>query len=256
MKLQGNTILITGGGSGIGAALAQRLHDAGNTVIVSGRRVDALQATITGRPRMYALPLDVADSVAIDAFAQDVRSAFPALNVVVHNAGILLPETLDARRELADAEAMITTNLLGPIRLTNALIDHLVGMDGATLITVTSALAFVPLTFAPTYCATKAALHSYTVALRTALKHRVEVIEIVPSGVQTALTPGQETRPGFQPLDEFANEVLALLTGQPTPAEVVVEDAKFLRNAEAEHRFDATVVQLNALETGAGAAQT
>jgi len=256
MKLQGNTILVTGGGSGIGAALAQRLHDAGNTVIVSGRRVDALQTAIAGRPRMHALPLDIANAVAIEAFAQDLISAFPALNVVFHNAGILQPETLDARRDLADAEAMITTNLLGPIRLTNALIDHLVGVDGATLITVTSALAFVPLTFTPTYCATKAALHSYTVALRAALKHRVEVIEVVPSGVQTALTPGQETHPGFQPLDEFADEVMALLAAQPTPAEVVVEDAKFMRNAEAERRFDAAVVQLNEPATGASVAQT
>lgn len=245
MKSQGNTILITGGGSGIGAALAQRLHDAGNTVIVSGRRIEALQDAIAGRPRMHAVPLDIDSAAAIEAFAAKLLVEFPALNVVIHNAGIMRFETLDTRRDLADAEATITTNLLGPIRLTNALIDHLVTQADAALITVTSGLAYVPLTVTATYCATKAAMHSYTISLREALKGRVEVIEIVPPGVQTELTPGQESRPGYQPLDSFADEVMALLTAQPTPAEVLVEGVKFLRNAQAEHRFDATVAQLN-----------
>ncbi len=245
MKPQGNTILITGGGSGIGAALAQRLHDAGNTVIVSGRRSEALQATIAGRPNMHAIVLDIDNPVSIEAFAQEVLASFPALNVVIHNAGIMRLEALGTRRDLADAEATIVTNLLGPIRLTNALIDHLVVQADAAIVTVTSGLAFVPLALTPTYCATKAALHSYTVSLREALKGKVEVIELAPPGVQTALTPGQETRPGYQPLGEFADEVMALLTAQPTPAEVLVEGVKFLRHAEAEHRFAETVVQLN-----------
>ncbi|KUR80079.1 SDR family oxidoreductase [Novosphingobium sp. FSW06-99] len=256
MKPQGNTILITGGGSGIGAALAQRLHDAGNTVIVSGRRLDALQAAIAGRPNMHAIVLDIDNAVAIEAFAQEVLSAFPALNVVIHNAGIMRLEPLDTRRDLADAEATITTNLLGPIRLNNALIDHLVAQPDAVIVTVTSGLAFVPMTVASTYCATKAAIHSYTVSLREELKGRVEVIELAPPAVQTGLTPGQENRPGYQPLNEFADEVIALLLAQPTPAEVLVERVKFLRNAEAEHRFDQTVVQLNAFAAQARAAST
>lgn len=255
MKPQGNTILITGGGSGIGAALAQRLHDAGNTVLVAGRRIEALQDTIAGRADMHAIVLDIDSADAVDAFAQSVLAAHPALNVVIHNAGIMRLETLDTRRDLADAEATITTNLLGPIRLTNALIDHLVSQADAAIITVTSGLAFVPLTAAATYSATKAAVHSYTVSLREVLKGRVEVIELAPPAVQTGLTPGQENRPGYQPLTEFADEVMALLTAQPTPPEVLVERVKFLRNAEAEHRFDETVVQLNAFATQARAAQ-
>jgi len=255
MKPQGNTILITGGGSGIGEALAQRLHDAGNTVIVAGRRIAALQDAIIGRPRMHALPLDIDKADAIEAFAADILAAFPALNVVINSAGIMRFETLDTRRDLADAEATIATNLLGPIRLINALIDHLVAQPDAAIVTVTSGLAFVPLVATPTYCATKAALHSYTVSLREGLKDRVEVIELAPPAVQTGLTPGQESRPGYQPLNEFADEVLALLTVQPTPAEVLVERVKFLRDAEAEHRFDATVAQLNAFAAQARAAE-
>ncbi len=247
--------MTTGGGSGIGAALAQRLHDLGNTVIVAGRRLDALQEAIAGRPNMHAVVLDIDNAVAIEAFAQETLALFPALNGVIHNAGIMKFEALDTRRDLADAEATITTNLLGPIRLTNALIDHLVAQTDAVIMTVTSGLAFVPLTATATYSATKAALHSWTVSLREELKGRVEVIEIAPPAVQTGLTPGQESRPGYQPLAEFADEVMALLTAQPTPAEVLVERVKFLRNAEAEHRFDETVAQLNAFAAQARAAQ-
>ncbi|MFX9825939.1 SDR family NAD(P)-dependent oxidoreductase, partial [Acinetobacter baumannii] len=96
--------------------------------------------------------------------------------VVINNAGIMRFEALDQRRDLADAEATVTTNLLGPIRLTNALIGHLGRQPDAALVNVTSGLAFVPLVSAPTYSATKAALHGYTVALREALKGKVEVI--------------------------------------------------------------------------------
>ena len=246
MKTSGNTMLITGGGSGIGAALAHRFHDRGNTVIIAGRRRDALDAACAGRADMDAMTLDIEDAAAIERFAHDLIAAHPALNVVVHNAGIMKFEPLDARRDLGDAEATIVTNLLGPIRLTNALIDHLTAQPDAALVTVTSGLAFVPLVDTPTYCATKAAIHSYTVSLRTALAGRVEVIELAPPGVQTDLTPGQSTRPGYQPLDEFADEVMALFERQRTPPEILVERVKFLRNAEAEHRFDATLEQLTA----------
>ena len=113
------------------------------------------------------------------------------------------------------------------------------------IVNVTSGLAFVPLIDAPTYCATKAGIHSYTVSLREALKGRVEVIELAPPAVQTGLTPGQESRPGYQPLNEFIDQVAALFAEQPTPSEIVVDRAKNLRLAEREGRFDATVTQLN-----------
>jgi uncharacterized oxidoreductase len=245
MKRSGNTILITGGGSGIGEALAHRFHDQGNTVIVAGRRMEALEQACAGRANMHALTLDIDSADGVKDFAARAIAEHPALNVVIHSAGIMRFEVLDQSRDLADAEATIATNLLGPIRLTDALIDHLVTQSDAAIVTVTSGLAFVPLLTTPTYNATKAAIHSYTVSLREVLKGRAEVIELAPPAVQTGLTPGQENRPGYQPLDEFADEVMALFNQQPTPSEILVERVKFLRNAEAEGRFDATVTQLN-----------
>lgn len=251
MKRSGNTILVTGGGSGIGEALAHRFHDAGNTVIVAGRRVEALQSAIAGRANMHAVALDVESAGAVAEFARRITADFPALNILVNNAGIMRFEALDAQRDLADAEAIVTTNLLGPIRLTNALIDHLTGRPDAAIVNVTSGLAFVPLVPTPTYNATKAAIHSYTIAMREALRGKVEVIELAPPAVQTDLTPGQATREGYQPLGEFADEVMALFAQDPTPPEILVERVRFLRNAEAEGRFDETLQQLNAFAAAA-----
>ncbi|MEO5938668.1 MAG: SDR family oxidoreductase [Sphingomonas sp.] len=245
MKTSGNTILITGGGSGIGEALAHRFHDAGNTVIIGGRRQEALEAAAVGRPNMHAMTLDVESAEGVVDFAKRVLAAHPALNVLINNAGIMRMEALDAARDLSDAEATIETNLVGPIRLINAFVDHLTAQDDSAIVNVTSGLAFVPLVDFATYCATKAAIHSYTVAMREALKGKVEVIELAPPAVQTGLTPGQENRPGYQPLDEFADEVMALFAQQPTPPEILVERVGFLRNAEREGRFEATVTQLN-----------
>ncbi len=245
MNPSGNTILVTGGGSGIGAALAQRLHDAGNSVIVAGRRQDVLDEAIAGRERMSAMTLDIDDPAAIEDFARRVVAEHPALNVLVNNAGIMKLEDASARRDLADAEATIVTNLLGPIRLTNALVDHLATRPGAAIVNLTSGLAFVPMVAAPTYSATKAAIHSYTLSLRRVLDGKVEVIEIAPPGVQTGLTPGQETRPGYMPLEDFADEVMALWTPQPASGEILVERVRPLRNAEAGGRFAETFVQLN-----------
>jgi uncharacterized oxidoreductase len=247
MKTQGNTILITGGGSGIGAALAHRFHDAGNTVIVAGRRREVLEAACEGRANMHALTLDVESAEGVADFADRLLAAHPDVNVLINNAGIMRYEALDVRRDLADAEATITTNLLGPIRLTNALIDHLVAAPDAAIVNVTSGLAFVPLVIAPTYNATKAAIHSYTVSLRTALEGKVEVVELAPPAVQTEITPGQSQREAYQPLDEFADEVMALFGQVPTPAEILVERVKPLRFAEREGRFDATLAQLTAM---------
>jgi uncharacterized oxidoreductase len=246
MQISGNTILITGGGSGIGRALAHRWRDLGNHVIVAGRRREVLEETIRGRERMSAAEVDMQDPASIQAFARRVIAENPALNILVNNAGVMRFEDLTGPRDLHDAEETIVTNLLGPIRMADAFVDHLKTRPGAAIINVSSGLAFVPLKRAPTYSATKAAIHSYTVALREQLNGLVDVIEIVPPGVQTDLTPGQATRDGYMPLEAFADEVFSLLQRQPTPPEICVERVRPLRLAEAEGHFEAIFAALSA----------
>mgnify|MGYP004500907719 CR=1 FL=1 len=245
MKMSGNTILITGGGSGIGEALAHRFHDLGNKVIVAGRRVEALEGAVAGRSGMTAMQLDVDRPEAVAAFARRIIAEHPDLNVLINNAGIMRFEALDHARDLKDAEETIATNLLAPIRLIDALVEHLLARPDAAIVNVSSGLAFVPLVATPTYSATKAAIHSYTIALRDALAGRIEVIELAPPAVQTNLTPGQADRPGYQPLGEFIDQVMDLFAAEPTPREILVDRVRFLRNAEAEGRFDDTLKQLN-----------
>ncbi len=245
MRTSGNTILITGGSSGIGAALAHRFAGRGDTVIIAGRRRDALERVIEGRPGMHAIELDVDDAGAIAAFPQRLLARHPGVNVLVNNAGIMRFEPLDRRRDLADAEALVITNLLGPIRLTNALIEHLVAQPDAAIINVTSGQAFLPLFATPTYSATKAAMHSYSLSLRETLKGRVEIIELVPPAVRTSITPGQENNTAFLSLDDFADEAMAILKQDPTPREVLVDRVKFQRFAEAEGRFIESMIKLN-----------
>lgn len=244
MKQTGNTILVTGGGSGIGLTLAHRWHDAGNHVIITGRRRQALDDAMAGRERMTAYVVDVTKADDVEALARAVVAEHPRLNVLVNNAGVFSPENVRAHRDLADAERMIATNLLGPIRMTNALIDHLRAQADAAIINVSSGLAFVPYPASPTYSATKAAIHSYTAALRPLLKGKVELIEIVPPQVQTELSPGQSQDPNSMPLDAFADEVMALLHAPETPAEVCVEGVRYFREAEAKGHFDEALQML------------
>jgi uncharacterized oxidoreductase len=241
VKTTGNTILITGGGSGIGRELARRFNALGNTVIVAGRRMETLEETIAGRDGMHAMPLDVEDPEAIETFAKEVITLHPPLNILINNAGIMRRENLTETRDLNDAVKTINANFLGPIRLTNALTDHLASQPDAVIVNVSSGLAFVPLSATPTYNATKAAIHSYTVSLREQLKGKVEVIELAPPAVQTELTPGQSTREGYMPLDAFIDETMTLFLQQPTPKEILVERVEFLRWAERDGHFDQAV---------------
>jgi uncharacterized oxidoreductase len=238
MKSTGNTILVTGGGSGIGRGMARWWADAGNTVIVAGRNAATLAETKGDSPAIHTMTFDASSATDIARFAADLTAAFPALNVLVNNAGVMMHEDLTAARDLSAAEAMIETNLLGPIRLIDALVGHLSAQANAAVVNVTSGLAFVPLPATATYSATKAALHSYTVSLRTRLAGKVEVIEIAPPGVRTELTPGQSQEESFMPVEDFIAETMAQFAAEPTPPEVLTGMVKFLRNAEAEGRFD------------------
>ena len=245
MKISGNTILITGGGSGIGRALAHRFNDLGNAVIVTGRHMAPLTETIGERKHMSAYLLDVEDPAAIKSFAGSLLGDHPGLNVIINNAGVMRYEDMTSARDLGDAETMVMTNLLGPIRMIDAFVSHLAGQPGSAIVTLSSGLAFVPMIAAPTYNATKAAIHSYSLSLREQLRGKVEVIEIIPPAVQTDLTPGQATRDGYLPLETFVDQVMAKFRQQPTPEEIVVERARILRDAEREFRFQAVMKVVN-----------
>lgn len=249
MNISGNTIVVTGGGTGIGRGLAEGLQRLGNTVIIAGRRREALAEVVEANPGMASATLDIEDRAGLAAFARALVQAHPDLNVLVNNAGVMRAEDFTADEiDLSTAETEVATNLLGPIRLTAALLPHLRTRPASAIMNVTSGLAFVPLKATPTYSATKAAMHSFSQSLRAQLKaSSTEVIEIVPPYVQTTLMGDhQATDPRAMPLDDYLKETLELLQRQPTPSEIVVERAAFLRKAEAEGRYDATFEAVNA----------
>ncbi len=252
MQMTGNTILITGGASGIGRALAERFHALGNTVIIAGRREALLEQVAAAHPGMKSAVLDIADAAAIQRFAQQLMLEYPSLNAVIHNAGIMKTEIL-SEGKLEDAEATIATNLLGPIHLNAALIQHLEAQPHATIMTVSSGLAFAPLSLNPTYCATKAAIHSYTQSLRYQLKDSsVQVLELIPPYVQTELTGERQANdPHAMPLEEFTSEVMRLLETQPDATEICVERVKAQRFAAENGGYDAFFKQLNDMMTAA-----
>jgi uncharacterized oxidoreductase len=231
MKLTGNTILITGGGTGIGRGLAEAFHKLGNQVVIAGRRKDALDQTTAANPGMKSLSLNIEYPASIASAITSLTKDFPALNVLINNAGIMRPE-LAKKGAVADAEAIVTTNLLGPIRLTAALMPHLLGKPSATIVNVSSGLAFVPLAFYPTYCATKAAIHSYTQSLRYQLKDTaVSVLEIIPPWVATELMGAVPDDPRAMPLKDYIAETMQILGTDAQ--EISVQNVMMLRNAAA-----------------------
>ncbi|MFD0856997.1 SDR family oxidoreductase, partial [Actinomadura adrarensis] len=248
MKTTGNTILITGGTSGIGLGLALRFHQAGNKVIVAGRRKELLDRIATDHPGIETIVLDVTDPTSITQARETLAASHPELNVLVNNAGIQLPENLLDPDSLRVAEETVATNLLGPIRMTYAFLPLLTAREDATVINVSSGLAFVPLPITPTYNATKAALHSFTESLRVQVAGTpVQVIEVVPPPVRTTLM-GQQDRAEAMPLDDFLTEVMALLRERPKAGEILVENVKFLRNATAEGNYDTALAMLSDIQ--------
>jgi uncharacterized oxidoreductase len=226
MKTTGNTILITGGGTGIGRGLAEAFHKLGNTVIIAGRRESVLRETASAHPGMEFLTLDASNAVSIAAVAKELKARFPKLNVLINNAGIMKPENLlDVSAGFAAAEETVTTNLLAPMWMTGALLPLLQEQEASVVMTVTSGLAFAPLAITPTYCATKAAIHSWTQSLRFQLRNtKVEVLELVPPYVQTELMGEHQAKdPRAMPLAEFIAEAMEILKTQPEAKEICVK---------------------------------
>jgi uncharacterized oxidoreductase len=247
MQTTGSTILITGGGSGIGRGLAQAFHALGNHVVIAGRRKQALDETTAANPGMASLTLDIQDPANIRSFTAELAARYPALNVLMNNAGIMRTERLQAQPEdLADVESMVATNLLGPIRLTAALLPLLQRQPRSAIVNVSSGLAFVPMVSTPTYCATKAAIHSYTQSLRYQLQgSTTEVLELIPPYVATHLLNGASD-PRAMPLEAFIAEVMEILKTQPAASEICVENVKRLRFAAESGHYDSVFQGLNA----------
>lgn len=249
MNLTGNTILITGGTSGIGLALAETFHARGNTVIIAGRRKRLLDEIIAKHPGMIGMALDIDDPAAIGTFARDIRAQFPALNVLINNAGISRPENLQTGvSDLGTAEAIVLTNILGVLRMTAELMPQLVSQPASTIITTTSGLAFVPRAPYPTYCASKAFLHTWLLSLRAQLRDTpVEVLELVPPYVQTELAgAAQATDPHAMPLADYINEVITLLESGDLPGgEILVKRVLHLRQAAEKGEFDQVFRTMN-----------
>lgn len=209
MNLSNRTVLITGGATGIGRALAQRLHARGCTVLVCGRRADKLAEAAAALPGLHTYACDLTDPAQRATLALRVVAEHPALDLVIHNAGIQNRVRFDAPgADWAAMHAEITTNLDAPIHLTQLLLPHLLARPEAAILHVTSGLAFAPAAFAPVYSATKAALHSFTLSLRHQLRGTtVRVLELVPPAVNTDLGgPGLHTF--GEPVDAFVDAVL------------------------------------------------
>ncbi len=248
MNISGNTIFIPGSTSGIGLALALGLQARGNTVIAGGRRADLLERIAAEHPGLDTVQVDTTDPVSIESAAKEVLAKHPDLNVLVAMAGIMRIEDWHQPGSfLASAESVVTTNVLGPIRLIAAFIEHLLAQPDATIVTVSSGLAFTPLKVTPSYNASKAAIHMLSESIRLQLADTtVKIVELEPPAVRTSLLPGQEESAFAMPLDEFVAEAVALLEAQPGAKEIQVERVKFLRYGEARGDYDQVVRTLNA----------
>lgn len=227
MKLTDNTILITGGASGIGRGLAEAFHQRGNKVIIAGRRKALLDKVVAANPGMEAIELDIANRISVDAAARVLITRYPSLNVLINNAGIMPFDDASGQLDDKNSRSTIDTNLLGPIRLTSALIEHLKRQPRAAIIHNTSILAYLPLAVSAVYSASKAALHSYAMSQRFLLQAtNVTVQEIAPPWVDTDLM-GKSGDPRAMPLDAFIAETMTLLASDDE--ELIVEAVRPVR---------------------------
>ena len=188
MKLSGNTILITGGTSGIGYEFAAQLLKRGNTVIVTGRESSRIEQARNGLPGIHTFQSDVSNAEAIQALFKAVTKEFPALNVLINNAGIMRKINFLDEHDVDDVGREIETNLMGTVRMVAQFLPHFRNQKIAAIVNISSGLAFVPLPFAPIYCATKAGIHAFTQSLRLQLKNTsIRIFEVAPPITRTSL---------------------------------------------------------------------
>jgi short-subunit dehydrogenase involved in D-alanine esterification of teichoic acids len=245
MDITTSTVFIPGATSGIGLALAVRLQAAGSTVVIGGRRTELLEG-LAARHGFDTVAIDITDPASVTAARDAVLERHPELDAIIAMAGIMTAEDVRDPGFLDDALRVVETNIVGPLRLVSAFIGHLQTRPHATVMTVSSGLAHTPLAATPTYNGSKAFIHRFSETIRLQLASTsVEVVELVPPAVQTDLMPGQAEEPHFLPLDDFADEVMALLRANPHAPEILVERVKFLRFAEVEGRYDAAVAAVN-----------
>jgi uncharacterized oxidoreductase len=249
MKMQGNTIFITGATSGIGKGLAEAFHKLGNQVLISGRREDRLRSISAANPGMKHFNLDVTDPASIHSVAHAVIQQFPTLSVVINNSGIQRRHNFSDGASVNDAAmvAEIQTNLLGLIRVTAEFLPLLKKQAGATLVNVSSGLAFIPMPAFPVYCASKAAVHSFTLTLRQQLNNSgVKVIEIIPPYVATELGGGMPAPAGAlhqMSLENFVAEAMRELAGDED--EIAIGGAKNLFAASGADKVKQIVAERN-----------
>jgi uncharacterized oxidoreductase len=227
MKLTGNTILVTGGGSGIGRGLAEAFHKLGNKVIIAGRRKANLADVVQANPGFDSVELDIINPKNIAAVSKELIAKYPKLNVLLNNAGIMSLDDVSKPIDDNVLTSTFETNFFGTVRVTSALIEHLKAQKSATILNVSSVLGFVPMAFAAFYSATKAGIHSYSMSLRYMLKGTsVKVQEIAPPRVQTDLLNSSK-EPRAMPLKPFIEQTMEALGTSDN--EILVESAKLFR---------------------------
>jgi short-subunit dehydrogenase involved in D-alanine esterification of teichoic acids len=245
MVITGNTVFIAGATQGLGLALARRFQEAGNTVIIGGRRAAVLEQ-LAAEHGFETVIVDVTDPDSILSARDQVVAAHPELNVLVAMAGIMVAEDVTTPDFLAAAERTVETNILGTVRLVAAFTEHLRARPDATIITVSSGLAHTPLGITPSYNGSKAFIHLFSETIRLQLADTtVKVVELCTPALRTELMPGQSRVENFYPLQDYITDTWAILSTQPDVTEVIIDRVKPLRYAEVENRYPATVEALN-----------
>ncbi|MFE0820672.1 SDR family oxidoreductase [Streptomyces sp. NPDC058847] len=245
MDTTGNTVFIAGGTRGIGLALARRFREAGNTVIIGGRREEALDQ-LAAEYGFDTVTVDVTDLDSVLTSRDRVVSAHPEVNVLVAMAGIMVAEYVKKPDFLEAAERTVETNILGTLRLIAAFTEHLQTRPDSTIITVSSGLAHTPLGITPSYNGSKAFIHLFSETIRLQLADTsIKVVELCAPALRTELMPGGSQVEGFYPLESYIEDTWAILSEQPDVTEVIIDRVKPLRLSEVENRYAATVEMLN-----------